>query len=258
MSKINIKQNFLFRFVAFIISLFFFWEVVRGFAVHVLNKPSFYFPSCALIVKSLIVLFLSSKSLLNVLLSVSNILISFACVTFLSILIGLIIGRNDIIYNLLRPTWDFLRSIPPSTLFFIFIFIFGIGVFVKISITVYYSTLILSLYIADAFHNIESLKNRAWHYIGFRKKTIIFYVYIPQVLAQLFSGLRVVSSMLIALTLIAEMYLGSSYGIGGEILFYKDNYLFPQMYSFIFVAGMIGYSINLLIDQIYSKFVRRT
>lgn len=183
----------------------------------------------------------------------AKIALAFLIVTLSSLFLGYFFAVHKKLYTYLRPFWDFMRSIPPATLFPIFLIIFGLGDLTKVVIGIYFATLILTLNIADSFQSALDKKNEVWKNMNIKKRDIFRFYLLPQIISYMVSGLRVTGSLIVALIVIAEMYVGSQSGIGGAIVNARDNYKWPDLYVLILVTGFMGYIINQIIDNIYEQ-----
>ena len=172
-------------------------------------------------------------------------------VTIISIPVAYFISKKKHLYSLIRPAWDFFRSIPPAMLFPIFIVIIGIGDSTKIVIAVYFTFLILSLNLSDSFMTIFNEDNQIWKLIEINSKDRFKYQIFPQILDSFFSNLRIVGSIIIALVVISEMYIGKETGIGKALSVARNNYDWSSFYSYILMTGILGMLLNYLIDRLY-------
>ena len=74
-------------------------------------------------------------------------------------------------------------------------------------------------------------------------------------LPQTFVGLRNGVSLALVIVVIAEMFIGSTDGLGQRVFEAQQLFAMPDMYAAIFAAGALGYSLNLLFLLIERRFV---
>ena len=55
--------------------------------------------------------------------------------------------------------------------------------------------------------------------------------------------------------IVAEMFLGSTDGIGQRVFEAEQMFDMPQMYAAIFCSGMLGYALNLALGLSEKRFV---
>jgi NitT/TauT family transport system permease protein len=207
MSSQKNRSAALLRFAITIGCLIVIWELIRIIAIYLLDIPSFFFPNTYKILIDLNSALTELEVVYSLATTFLRILICTGIVALISLMVGVFLGVKNKLYYFLRPIWDILRSIPPSTLFPVFLIVFGIGVLSKMVIAVYFSTLILSLSIADSVKAVFEGEINVWKQIGVSRKNQIRFFFLPQVLYALFSSLRVVASIIVALLVITEMYL---------------------------------------------------
>ena len=232
----------------------FVWEILRLILINLFGTPEFFLPSSLKIFNFIWLLSKSTQFIFVFFTTLSRIIFVLFIVSALSIIIGTLLGKSKKLYSFLRPLWDFLRSIPPSSLFPIFLLLFGIAVQSKIIISIYFATLVLTLSVADSVISMNVEDEYIWKKMKFKKIDIFMHVIIPKLLNQFFSALRIVGSLIIALIIITEMYIGTTSGLGGAIVDAHSNYEFPKMYALIFFTGTMGFLLNLFIDILYRKF----
>ena len=65
-------------------------------------------------------------------------------------------------------------------------------------------------------------------------------------LPQTFVGLRNGVSLALVIVVVAEMFIGSTDGLGQRVFEAQQLFDMPDMYAAIFAAGALGYGLNLL------------
>ena len=65
-------------------------------------------------------------------------------------------------------------------------------------------------------------------------------------LPQTFVGLRNGVSLALVIIVVAEMFIGSTDGLGHRVFEAQQLFAMPDMYAAIFAAGALGYGLNLL------------
>jgi len=253
-NKINKIRKSLIKILITILLIITCWEIIRFCSIQLFQVQPLFFPSTGKILKTLYDSFFDSSFWFPLWNTLIKIIISFFTVIILSLIIGTFLGYKTKVYIYTRPFWDFLRSIPPATLFPIFLVLIGLGDSTKIIIAIYFATLILSLNIADSLRHVIESQNNVWGNMGINKTDILRFYLIPQIISYLFSGLRITGSLIVALIVIAEMYVGTESGVGGAIVTAREQYNWNQLYALIVITGLMGYLINQLIDFMYKKF----
>src|SRR5262245_8788729 len=74
-------------------------------------------------------------------------------------------------------------------------------------------------------------------------------------LPQTFIGMRGGISFALVIVIVAEMFIGSTDGLGQRVINAQLIFNMPEMYATIFAAGVLGYGLNLLFLPIERQFV---
>jgi NitT/TauT family transport system permease protein len=74
-------------------------------------------------------------------------------------------------------------------------------------------------------------------------------------LPQTFVGLRNGVPLALVIVVVAEMFIGSTDGLGQRVFEAQQLFDMPDMYAAIFAAGALGYGLNLLFLTIERRFV---
>jgi ABC-type nitrate/sulfonate/bicarbonate transport system permease component len=173
----------------------------------------------------------------------------------LGVLVGFALGLNSKIGEIIFPYLDFIRSVPVVAFYSIFILLFGIndlskvatkswGVFFIMSLASFYGV----VYISKVRQNtIKILKLQYW--------TAFTKVILPSSLPHIVGGLRTSSSYALVLSVVSEMFLGGSSGLGKRIIDSQLNYLVPELWAYIIILGSIGYLLNVVLIQLEKKVI---
>ena len=253
---INILKRFfpVITSIALIIGL---WEFLRFILINFFGNQNLFFPSSKEILKTFVFLFIKIDTWLPIINTFLKSFVSLILVTLLSIPFALFLSKKKKVYNIIRPAWDFFRSIPPAMLFPLFIVIVGIGDTTKVIIAVYFSFLILSLNLTDSFISIFNEESHIWKIMDISLKDRFRYYIFPQILDSFFSNLRIVGSIIIALVVISEMYIGKETGIGKALSVARENYEWSNYYSYIIITGIVGMLLNNIIDHLHNIYTTK-
>ena len=72
---------------------------------------------------------------------------------------------------------------------------------------------------------------------------------------QVFVGMRSGVSLALVIVIVAEMFIGSTDGLGQRVMNAQMVFDMPEMYAAIFAAGALGYVMNLIFLLIERRFV---
>jgi NitT/TauT family transport system permease protein len=158
--------------------------------------------------------------------------------------LGLVMGYLPRVYSSLEFLVDFFRSIPPIVLFPLFLITLGLGEPSKVGVAVYGCTLVLIVNSAYGVLNAPRIRRTVGTAFGFSRYGIFAHIVLPDALPQVAAGIRTALSLALVLTVVVEMMLGSTSGIGKAVYEYHLAFATDKMYATIIVAGLLGYGLN--------------
>jgi len=161
--------------------------------------------------------------------------------TVIGIPLGLLLGSSKRLSNSTEFLLDFFRSIPASALFPMFLLFFGIGDTSKISVVVFSCCLIIMIHTMYGVKNCKEARIKVAKVLKANKTAIFTKIIFPESLPHIFVGLRISISIALILVVVAEMFIGTKYGLGRLI---SDSHLMfriSTMYVAIFTTGILGY-----------------
>jgi NitT/TauT family transport system permease protein len=91
--------------------------------------------------------------------------------------------------------------------------------------------------------------------MGASRIRVLWDVMLLESLPQTFVGLRNGVSLALVIVVVAEMFIGSTDGLGQRVFEAQQLFDMPDMYAAIFAAGALGYGFNLLFLTIERRFV---
>lgn len=180
----------------------------------------------------------------HMLVTIVRSLLGFFLAGAIGIPLGLLVGRIKLLATATQPTIDFFRSIPATALFPLFLFFFGVGDEAKIAIVVYACSLIVLVNTAYGAMQVKKPRILSARVMGASRLDIFWKIVVPESAPGIFAGLRVALSLAFVLIVVTEMFIGTSVGLGFEIMNAQMVYRIPDMYAGIMLAGLIGYLAN--------------
>ena len=168
---------------------------------------------------------------------------------------GAVLYFSNNAYDSLSPLMDFFRSIPATALFPLFLLFFGISDLTHIALSVWICSLYFALYVSKGLRGTsegavvmaKTLKKNCWE--------ILFHVRFKEALPVIFVGIRTIVTMTIIVILLAEMFVGTKYGLGKFLMDSAYAYNIPQVYAGILAIGLIGYLLSLAVELSEKRFV---
>jgi NitT/TauT family transport system permease protein len=191
-------------------------------------------------VKGLIAGSLAKDTLVTVLRSLAGFIVAAA----IGVPLGLLIGRIKLLANATQPTIDFFRSIPATALFPLFLFFFGIADKAKIAIVVYACSLIVLVNTVYGAMQVKRPRILCAKVMGAGRFDIFWKIIVPESAPGIFAGLRIALSLSFVLIVVTEMFIGTTVGLGYQIMNAQMVYRTSDMYASIVLAGIVGYLAN--------------
>ena len=231
--------------------LLFLWFIIGEAG---LVKPIF-LPPLSEVIVSLKNLLFSIDGLKHILFTLKRAIIAFIIGTAIAIPLGVTLGSFKRIYESFEWFIDFFRSVPATAMFPLFLIFFGFGDSAKIAMGAWASGFVI---LVNTIHGVwSSKKNR--RLMALTKCAtpcqILTKITIFEALPFIFAGMRIGISWNLIVVIVAEMFIGTQYGLGHVI--YDASILFdtPCVITGILIIGLIGLTINHLIMIIEKKVV---
>ncbi len=173
----------------------------------------------------------------------------------IAIPLGIFLGASEKLYRSVEFVIDFFRSTPASAMFPLFLVLFGVGDKTKISVAAFGAALVILFNVAYGVMNARKTRILAAKVMGASRFHVLTDVMLLESLPQTFIGLRNGVSLALVIVVVAEMFIGSTDGLGHRVFEAQQLFDMADMYAAIFAAGALGYGLNLLFLLIERRFV---
>ena len=167
---------------------------------------------------------------------------------------GLSIGLSSTTRSVLSPWVIALFAVPKIALLPLFILWFGTGETSKIAVIALGTGLPVAIYTWNAIDHVDEkwlLLGRAMH---FNKVKTIVHIILPAALPEIFTGLKLASTIGIILLTASEM-MGSHHGLGLYIVSSGSMALSEQVFAGVILLMILATLINGLILWLESRFL---
>jgi ABC-type nitrate/sulfonate/bicarbonate transport system permease component len=131
----------------------------------------------------------------------------------------------------------------------------GVGDRTKISVAAFGAALVILFNVAYGVMNARKTRILAAKVMGASPLRVLSDVTLRESLPQTFVGLRNGVSLALVIIVVAEMFIGSTDGLGQRVFEAQQLFEMPDMYAAIFAAGALGYGLNLFFLTIERRFV---
>jgi ABC-type nitrate/sulfonate/bicarbonate transport system permease component len=233
------------------------WQLVTTLA----EAP--YFPQPSVIGKTMVDLWLSGPASdlfltpavsTDILPSLLRLLGGWALAGVVGVVVGLVLGRSDKLYDYLSPTLTFLRSIPPPALLPVFMVLFPLGTPMQLATILFGIIWPVLLNTIDGAHTLDRTVVETTRSMRLSKTRFLTTVVFPAALPKIFAGLRVSLSLALILMVISEL-VGAGDGIGAKMILDQRNFDLPQMWAGIVLLGILGYVLNVLLLVVQNRVI---
>lgn len=192
-------------------------------------------------------LWLTADATGNLLPSLGRMLGGWAAACLAGIAIGVAIGRLPLLADLAEPIVHFGRAIPPPTVVPVFLFVFKIGTPMEVAAIVFgviWPVLVNSIDGARHVHPGHIETARAFRVPSFQR---LLRIILPSAGPKIFAGLRLAMALALVMMIISE-FVGSTDGIGREMLQAQTNTDIQQMWAIVLLLGLLGIALNALLS----------
>jgi ABC-type nitrate/sulfonate/bicarbonate transport system permease component len=187
--------------------------------------------------------------------TVERTILSILIAAAIAIPLGIFLGASEKLYRSVEFVIDFFRSTPASAMFPLFLVLFGVGDRTKISVAAFGAVLVILFNVAYGVMNARKTRLLAAKVMGASRLRVLTDVLLLESLPQTFVGLRNGVSLALVIIVVAEMFIGSTDGLGHRVFEAQQLFEMPDMYAAIFAAGALGYGLNLMFLLIERRFV---
>jgi NitT/TauT family transport system permease protein len=191
----------------------------------------------------------------DLLVTVRRTLSAFAIAVAVAVPLGLILGSSTRLYRSVEFLIDFFRSTPASALFPLFLVILGVGEGTKVAVAAFGAGLLILFNTAYGVMNARKTRQAAARVMGASPARVMMGVTLLESLPQTFVGMRSGVSFALVIVIVAEMFIGSTDGLGQRVINAQMIFNMPEMYATIFAAGVLGYGLNLVFIIIERRFI---
>lgn len=200
-------------------------------------------------------LWLTSDAVGNVLPSLGRLLVGWAAASVVGIAIGLAIGRMRLFADLVEPIVHFGRAVPAPTLVPVFLVIFGIGTPMEvatIAFGVIWPVLLNTIDGARGVHPGHLETATAFRLGPVQRLTSVI---LPSAAPKILAGVRLALSLAMVMMIISE-FIGSTDGLGREVLVAESNFQVSVMWGVVVLLGFLGVLLNLAFGLLEHQVLR--
>ncbi len=159
--------------------------------------------------------------------------------------IGLAMGYSRWINLLFDFPVDFFRSLPVTALFPVFLLAFGIEDASKIAMV---ATAVAFVMIVTASYGVRQApytRQQMAQVFGASRLRRFLDIVLPEAVGQIVTGMRISLGTSLIVVVVAEMFIGSRFGLGQRLYDAYSINAVSDMYAVVVLVGVIGYFLNI-------------
>ncbi len=188
----------------------------------------------------------------NLLPSIWRTLAGLAIATVIGVPLGIAIGRSRTVSEYLEPLLQFARALPVVTMAPVFLALFKIGTQMEVATIAFGTLWPILLNTIDGASSVDPLQVETAEAFRLSRAQRLTQLIIPSALPKIFTGFRLSLSLALILMVFSEL-VGSSNGIGYEMLNAQNSFDMVQLWSTIVVLGILGYLLNAILSGVQRR-----
>jgi len=219
------------------------------------NSTSLYFPSLSKIMAALQRIWLFGHFGSDAVPSLENLAVGLLIAAAAGVSVGMALGLLPILSDALVPTMEFLRAVPGVALLPAALLLLGIGPEMKISLIAYGTVWPILLNTIDGVRGVDPVAVEVGASYRVRRPDRLFRIILPAASPQIVAGMRSALSIGITVIIFSEM-VGSTNGIGFQILSAQRSFAAADMWAGIVMLGFLGYVLNIVFRGFENSLLR--
>ncbi|ONK14586.1 ABC transporter permease [Streptomyces sp. MP131-18] len=166
--------------------------------------------------------------------------------------LGVLLGSRPRLRALSEPALEFCRALPPPVLIPVLMLVAGIGDTMKITVIVTGAVWPVLLNTVQGVRSVDEILADTARCYGLTGAARLRRLVLPAASPAIVTGMRQALSIALILMVIGEMFASSS-GLGFAIVQFQRGFAIPEMWSGIFLLGLVGFGLSLLFGLFESR-----
>src|SRR5699024_8056126 len=213
--------------------------LIIGWVVWSAQSNSFFVPTWDQMMNAFSTTWTWDRMTSDVFPSVTRLMAGIFLSILIGIVVGLLIGSFRWLRQLMEPTMEFFRAIPPTVLIPVFMLLIGIGDDMKIAVIILGAVWPILLNTIEGVRSMDEVLSDTSQTYRISGLARVRYLVLPSAMPQIMAGIRQSLSIALILMVISEMF-ASSAGLGYTIIQFQRSFAIAPMWSGIVVLGLLG------------------
>ncbi len=217
--------------------------------------PAKFFPAPSAILDAFIDTWVGPAFLSDVLPSLGRLAFGIVFAIVIGIAAGTLIGSISWLRDLLEPTLEFFRAVPPPVLIPVIGALFGPTDTTKVLIIITGAVWPVLLNTIEGVRATDQVMDETARSFALTPLQRVFELVLPAASPRIMAGVRQSLSIALILMVISEMFYSSS-GLGYLIVYFQRNFLIAQMWSGIVLLGLVGVLLAVIFGIVERRVLR--
>ena len=219
------------------------------------GSQSFYEPPLSTIIRVFPHTWTWTRIRADVVPSITRLLLGYGLAVVLGVALGVAIGANRWLRTLTEPILEFLRAIPPPVLVPVLILVFGLGDGTKVLVITAGGIWPILLNTVEGVRGFDEVLADTCRSYGIRGRLRLRTFTLRAASPQIVVGARQALSISIIMMVIGEL-LGTTNGLGYTVIQFQRGFQIPEMWSGVFVLGLLGVALAALFALAERRILR--
>jgi NitT/TauT family transport system permease protein len=184
-----------------------------------------------------------------------ELLAAFALAVLIGAAAGVAIGFTELARRSFFPLVLLLYGLPQVTLLPLFILIFGLGPPSRIAFGFTHGVLPIVVTTVAGMRSVNPLFIASARSLGASRAQILRHIIFPNMVASVFTGLRLAMSFTLLGVVLAELYVSSN-GIGNFTQIFAETLKPAKLYALILVLAVMAVALNELVGLAETRYTR--
>jgi sulfonate transport system permease protein len=173
------------------------------------------------------------------------------------VILGIITGGSRRIDRALRPLFDFFRTLPAPAIVPAVGLLIGSSLSAGVVVVVIASVWPILLNTASAMRSVPQVRFEMSRTLGLTRWERLTKIVLPSLVPGVILGTRIAVSIVLIVTLLAEILgLGSSGGVGMLFLQRQSSLDGSAVWALLLIVGVFGYLVNVLLSYAEGRLLR--
>jgi ABC-type nitrate/sulfonate/bicarbonate transport system permease component len=192
---------------------------------------------------------LTSNATGNIVPSLIRTLAGLAIATVIGVPLGIAIGRSRSVSEYLEPLLQFGRAVPVVTMAPVFLALFKIGTQMEVATIAFGTIWPILLNTIDGASSVDPVQMETARAFRLSRGQRLTQLIVPSAMPKIFTGFRLSLSLALILMVFSEL-VGSTNGIGYEMLNSQNSFDLTLLWCTIVLLGILGYLLNVLLNGV--------